>query len=136
MKALPFVVMVFALTSCGPAFVPSQTKKNATASDVTGLWEYNDIYHKSKLRIRFLPGGTFEQTVPSTPPTIQRGTWSLTGATITVNDILLDVGAGKPSTNKVEWYLIDDPHGSSELRIFGGDIDNLNHWEDFKLIGR
>jgi len=136
MKRLLLVVMAFALTSCGPAFVPSPTKKLVTASDVTGLWEYNDIYHKSKLRIRFRPDGTFEQTVQSNPPVVQRGTWTLRGATLTLNDLLLDVGTGKLSTNKVDWYLINAPYGGSELRIFGGDIDNQNHWEDFKLIGK
>ena len=101
-----------------------------------GRWEYNDVYHKSKIQIRFLPDWTFEQTVSSTLPVLQKGTWSLTGATLTMSHVLLNVGDGSPSTNAVAWYLIDDPRGSSALRIFGGDIDNLNHWEDFKFIGK
>ena len=131
-----FILMLIVLTSCGPAFVPDQTKKTVKTSDVVGLWEYYDIYHKDKLRIRFFPSGTFEQTVPSTPAIVQKGTWNLTGAILTVNDVLLGVGTGRPATNTVDWYMIDDPFGRAGLRIFGGDIANLNHWENFKLIGK
>jgi hypothetical protein len=130
--------MIFALTSCGPAFVPGQTKKTVSVSDVTGLWEYNDVYHKFKVWIRFSPSGTFTQTVPTMPSVVNRGTWILSGPTLTVTDVLLDVGTGTARTNEVHWFMIDDPRGSSDLKIFGGDsnIDDPDQWEDFVFIGK
>src|SRR5882757_6854322 len=108
MKNFLLALMMFTLTSCGPAFVPDETKKPVSVSDVTGLWEYNDVYHKFKVRIRFNPGGAFIQTVPSMPSVVNRGTWSLSGSTLTVTDVLLDIGTGKSGTNEVHWFMIDD----------------------------
>ncbi|WFB34380.1 hypothetical protein P3T73_09420 [Kiritimatiellota bacterium B12222] len=72
--------ILFAVSGCGPAFLPGPTSKTVFTSDIVGTWQYPADYGETTVTIEFKADHSFVQTIIPAPPAphqIHTGTWAL-----------------------------------------------------------
>lgn len=122
--ALIFCVVV-ALCGCGPSALPGPATGPVAEADLIGTWSYTGDYETTRVEIEFKNDHTFLQTVtgPKGEVKVQKGRWSLGGAHVSLDDLLLNESVrGFDSSawkiGETSWWFTDE---AGYLQLYGGE---------------
>lgn len=123
-RAFAFATLTL-LNGCGPAALPGPTKGPVAESDVIGRWSYLGDFEKTTVEIEFTKDHKFTQTVTGVggASKTQKGTWSLDGAWLSLDNVLLNNFTKGPSLSgwtpkDTQWWFVAE---IGHLSLLGGE---------------
>ena len=122
---LPTVAASLLLNGCNPHELDGPAKGPVTDANVVGRWSYLGDFYKTTVEIEFTGGHDFTQIVTGTGGVskTQKGTWTLDGSYLRLDDVLLNdsvsgflISAWNPT--KSSWWFTDE---AGHLELMGGE---------------